>query len=90
MYTQLEFDFPVVTVPEDSIVLVCMDDGIAYHSGYDGNGLRWSQFIVDHFVGQENGICAVCGAEIEDGWYRGDGGNEVCDSHIIIQEEMEI
>jgi hypothetical protein len=58
-------------------------DGIARLSGTDENGCSWTQFEVDSFAEQLPGECCICGEELWDGWMCLDGGDEVCDSHVI-------
>jgi len=57
--------------------------GIARKWGIDPQGNQWVEFEVDYFAEQETGICEICGAELESGWLCLDGGDEVCDSHIL-------
>lgn len=65
-------------------------DGVDTFTGTDADGQVWTQFIVDELVDQTPGICAICGAELQRGWTNLDnGGEEVCDSHIVFAESEE-
>ena len=66
----------------DTITLTNVE-GISRISGTDEHGNQWLTFEVDYFAEQESGTCAICSAELESGWLCLDGGDEVCDSHII-------
>lgn len=58
-------------------------EGFARFSGTDQHGAAWIQFEVDRFAEQEAGTCSMCEEEIDSGWLCLDGGDEVCDSHVI-------
>jgi hypothetical protein len=58
--------------------------GTAVLSGTDQYGNAWTQFAVDPFAGQEEGECSVCGQPLTEGWLWLDGGEEVCDQHVLI------
>lgn len=62
-------------------------EGVSRKFGIDQEGNTWTEFEVDYLAEQEMGICVECGAELEVGWLCLDGGDEVCQSHIIIAEE---
>lgn len=57
--------------------------GIVRKWGIDSQGNQWVEFEVDYLAEQETGVCEICGAELESGWLCLDGGDEVCDSHIL-------
>ena len=58
-------------------------EGFARLSGIDEDGCTWIQFEVDVFAGQEFGECSICGAILSSGWMCMDGGEEVCEAHIV-------
>jgi hypothetical protein len=60
--------------------------GIARRTGTDQHGLTWQEFDVDYGALEEAGECVICGRRIESGWVCLDGGDEVCDSHLVIEE----
>lgn len=64
-------------------------NGFAFKTGDDQHGCHWSQFIVDHLAEQEDGECSICGAKLTSGWVCGDGGEEVCDEHVVSEEPGE-
>jgi hypothetical protein len=70
--------------PEEQIVLHDME-GIARKSGTDINGLKWIEF--DDV--EEPGNCVICEQELWSGWMCLDGGDEVCDSHVVFAEDVE-
>ena len=63
--------------------------GVSRKSGNDDDGNKWIQFEVDYNAEQEPGECSICGAELESGWMCLDGGEEVCDDHVDMDEEDE-
>ena len=65
-------------------------EGIGRLSGKDDQGNEWMQFEVDYLAEQEPGECCICGKEIESGWLLLDGGEEVCDDHVIYTTEREL
>lgn len=76
-------------MPETAVRIIRMHDldGIDTFTGTDDDGCVWTQFVVDTFAEQLPGTCAICGAELQNGWLNLDnGGEEVCDSHIEITE----
>ena len=58
-------------------------EGIARLSGTDEHGNVWLQFEVDYLAEQESGECCICEVELVEGWLCLDGGEEVCDKHVI-------
>ena len=60
--------------------------GFARKSGTDRDGNQWIEFEVDTFAEQEDGECSICGATLSSGWMCLDGGEEVCDEHMVIDE----
>ena len=62
-------------------------EGIARLSGTDGDGNKWIQFEVDYFAEQTDGICVICGKDLSTGWMCLDGGDEVCDTHINMNDQ---
>jgi len=60
--------------------------GFARKGGTDEHGNAWIEFEVDAFAEQEPGTCSICEAELESGWMCLDGGEEVCDEHIVLDE----
>ena len=60
--------------------------GVAHLSGTDTHGHIWAQFGIHPF---EELFCAICGAELNEGWMCMDEDDEVCSKHIVIEEEKE-
>ena len=60
--------------------------GFARKSGTDENNNQWIQFEVDYLAEQLPGECSICGKEIELGWLCLDGAEEVCSSHVELEE----
>lgn len=73
--------------PKDMVVL---DDikGVVRKSGVDANGCNWIEFEVDYLADQTDSECSICGATISEGWQCLDGGDEVCDDHVIFLEDL--
>jgi len=63
--------------------------GIMYRSGTDEHGNTWMEFDVDEFADQSQGTCVICGATLDSGWMCMDGGEEVCDGHVILSGSKE-
>jgi hypothetical protein len=61
--------------------------GFARRSGTDEHGCQWLEFDCDYGALEEAGECVICGKRIETGWVCLDGGDEACDSHVVISEE---
>jgi hypothetical protein len=66
----------------ENIVLTNVE-GITRKSGTDQHNCQWTEFAVDSFAEQEPGECQVCGKTIHSGWTCLDGGDEVCDAHVL-------
>jgi hypothetical protein len=64
---------------------ICLHNvtGIFRFSGVDHQDNQWVEFEVDYLAEQEKGICVICGAELKSGWLCLNGGDEVCDKHIL-------
>ena len=71
---------------EAQIIRFIRTEGISRLTGYDEEGLTWTQFEVDWFAGEKAGECCICGEALESGWLcLDDGSQEVCDEHIVTQ-----
>jgi len=57
--------------------------GMGRLSGVDEHGNSWIEFEVDYFAEQIDGECDICGEELTYGWMCLDGGEEVCEDHVI-------
>jgi len=62
--------------------------GISRLSGTDTQGNSWVQFEVDYFADQSDGTCVICNKEISSGWLCLDGGEEVCEEHVVIKNRI--
>lgn len=62
-----------------SVFLVTLD-GFARKSGTDADGARWTESERED---GELDDCAECGALISDGWLCLDGGEIVCNAHVV-------
>ena len=67
------------------IIKLSQIEGISRLSGTDSDGCNWIQFEVDYFAEQVDGTCMICSKDLSSGWLCLDGGDEVCDDHILIQ-----
>ena len=72
---------------EEEIILHDIE-GFARKSGTDQYGRRWIEWEMDAFAGETPGICDICGKEITSGWLCLDGGEEVCDDHVVFEEDV--
>jgi hypothetical protein len=50
----------------------------------DPNGNQWIQYELDSSE-EITDVCDICDESIESGWLCLDGGEVVCDEHIILQ-----
>jgi len=60
--------------------------GISRKGGTDEHGNAWLEYTLETL---EDGpdTCDICEAEIESGWLCMDGGEVVCNEHIILNGE---
>ncbi|GEM_PF-4918403 len=78
----------MLTAANETIILSNIE-GISRKSGTDEHGNTWTEFEVDYLAEQEPGECSICSAtELESGWLCLDGGEEVCDEHVVFAEDL--
>jgi len=58
--------------------------GISRRGGTDEQGNQWIEFEVD-LAQQMACECSICGATIESGWLCLDGGEKVCNAHVVCE-----
>jgi hypothetical protein len=78
--------------------------GFARRSGTDQDGNEWTEFELDPFSGDCECAgpecdpdtcprfvtqCSICDAAIGSGWMCLDGGEEVCEEHVLIENEQD-
>ena len=71
----------------ECVILHDVED-LGRKTGTDEQGNLWIEFEVDYFAQQLPGECSICNAELKTGWLCLDGGEEVCESHVIFKEDM--
>lgn len=71
------------------IIRLCKIEGTARLSGEDTEGGHWTQFEVDYLAQEEDGECNICGAVLSSGWLCLDGGDEICDEHVVYTTKRE-
>jgi len=60
--------------------------GISRKGGTDEQGNAWIEYVLEPEDLGDYDVCDICGAEIESGWLCMDGGEVVCDEHIVYEE----